>query len=109
MVSSKVGLCAGIWEGSAHVHWGTSDIISASVTAEQGLQGVWVQAGYRSMDGKVHSGWEDEGERTWLRIWEDAELVPRVWLPFLGICDGVRVWNQPPQEETQQRLMEMQP
>ena len=61
------------------------------------------------MDGEVHSGWEDEGERTWLRIWEDAELVPRVWLLFLGICDGVRAWNQPPQEETQQRLMEMRP
>ena len=48
-------------------------------------------------------------ERTWLRIRDDAGLVPRAWLLFLGICDGARVWNQPPQEETQRRLMEMQP
>ena len=50
------GLCAGTWEGNAHVHWGRSDVISDSVTTERGLQCVRVQAGCRSMDGEVHSG-----------------------------------------------------
>lgn len=52
----SLGLCAGTWEGNAHILCGRSDVISDSVTAERGLQGVWVQAGCRSMDGEVHSG-----------------------------------------------------
>lgn len=53
---AEFGAVRGTWEGNAHVHWGRSDVIIDSVTAERGLQGVQVQAGCRSMDGEVHSG-----------------------------------------------------
>lgn len=58
--STEAGLCAGTWEGNERVHWGRSAANSDSMTAERGLQGVRVQAGYTAIDSEVHLGREVE-------------------------------------------------
>lgn len=58
--STEAGLCAGTWEGNERVHWGRPAANSDSVSAERGLQGVRVQAGYAARDSEVHLGREVE-------------------------------------------------